>query len=153
LPRPNQRLRSQMVEAVKNLRASNTAKRLGVRLSFLPLSKVQGGIEHPTAPESGRKDCRTPRRFAKSCLSSAPLLPLSLLPLLAPPPTLFAHRLDEYLQATLVSIEPNAIRLQINLTPGVAVAEPVLARIDLDRDGVISTNEAAAYAEMLKRDL
>jgi hypothetical protein len=64
-----------------------------------------------------------------------------------------AHRLDEYLQATLVTIEPSEIRLQINLTPGVAVAERVLALIDRDRDGMISTNEATAYCELLKRDL
>jgi len=67
--------------------------------------------------------------------------------------TVFAHRLDEYLQATLVVIEPERVRLQINLTPGVAVSEQVLSLIDRDRDGVISTNEAAAYAELLKRDL
>lgn len=63
-----------------------------------------------------------------------------------------AHRLDEYLQATLVSIEPDRIRLQVNLTPGVAVAEQVLALIDRDQDGVISTNEVAAYAELFERD-
>jgi hypothetical protein len=64
-----------------------------------------------------------------------------------------AHRLDEYLQATLVMIEPGEIRLQINLTPGVAVADHVLGLIDRDRNGIISTNEAAAYCELLKRDL
>ena len=64
-----------------------------------------------------------------------------------------AHRLDEYLQATIVSIEPGDIRIQINLTPGVAVAERVLAFVDRNRDGLISTNEAWAYAEMLKADL
>jgi hypothetical protein len=79
-------------------------------------------------------------------------LPL-LLALLAFPSAAFAHRLDEYLQATLVDIEPGAFRLQINLTPGVAVAERVLALIDRDGDDVISTNEAAAYAKLLKRDL
>ncbi|MGO8698658.1 MAG: hypothetical protein ACLQVY_13175 [Limisphaerales bacterium] len=76
-----------------------------------------------------------------------------LLALLALPPAGFAHRLDEYLQATLVAIEPGEIRLEINLTPGVAVAEQVLALIDRDRDDVISTNEAAAYAQLVKRDL
>jgi len=76
-----------------------------------------------------------------------------LLGLVALPSTGLAHRLDEYLQATLVTIEPSAVRLQINLTPGVAVAEKVLARIDRDHDGVISINEAAAYAELLRRDL
>src|SRR3954469_20689281 len=69
------------------------------------------------------------------------------------PTSLFAHRLDEYLQAMLVSIEPREIRIQINLTPGVAVAERVLAFIDRNRAGLISTNEAWAYAEMLKGDL
>ena len=77
-------------------------------------------------------------------------LPL-LLALLAFPSAVFAHRDDQYLQATLVAIEPSGVRLQINLTPGVAVAEQVLAQID--RDGAISKNEAAAYAELLKRDL
>jgi hypothetical protein len=69
------------------------------------------------------------------------------------PSTSLAHRLDEYLQATLVTIEPGEIRLQINLTPGVDVAEQVLSRIDRNRDGVISTNEATAYATLLMRDL
>ena len=79
-------------------------------------------------------------------------LPL-LLALLAFPSAVFAHRDDQYLQATLVAIEPSGVRLQINLTPGVAVAEQVLAQIDRDRDGAISKNEAAAYAKLLKRDL
>ena len=78
---------------------------------------------------------------------------LLLFALLAFPSAVFAHRLDEYLQATLVAIEPREVRLQINLTPGVAVADQVLAMIDRDRDGLISTREAAAYAELLKRDL
>jgi hypothetical protein len=79
-------------------------------------------------------------------------LPL-LLVLLAFPSKVTAHRLDEYLQATLVAIEPEGIRLEINLTPGVAVAERVLSLIDRSRDGTISTNESAAYAELVKRDL
>ena len=76
-----------------------------------------------------------------------------LLWLLALPSTSLAHRLDEYLQATLVTIEPAEVRLQINLTPGVAVAQQVLPLIDRDRDSVISTNEATAYAKSLMRDL
>jgi len=76
-----------------------------------------------------------------------------LLVLLAVPSVVFTHRLDEYLQATLVAIDPSGIRLQINLTPGEAVAEQVLALIDPNRDGTISPSEAVAYAELLKRDL
>jgi hypothetical protein len=76
-----------------------------------------------------------------------------VLALLAFPSAVLAHRDDQYLQATLVAIEPSSVRLQINLTPGVAFAEQVLAEIDRDRDGAISKSEAAAYAELLKRDL
>jgi hypothetical protein len=78
---------------------------------------------------------------------------LLLFALLAFPSAVFAHRLDEYLQATLVVIEPRDVRLQINLTPGVAVADQILALMDRDRDDVISAKEAAAYAELVKRDL
>jgi hypothetical protein len=78
-------------------------------------------------------------------------LPWLLLVLVARPSP--AHRLDEYLQAMLVGIEPSGIRLQINLIPGMEVAGQVLARIDRDQDGTISTDDAAAYAELLKRDL
>ncbi|HEX4794609.1 MAG TPA: hypothetical protein VH370_12490 [Humisphaera sp.] len=76
-----------------------------------------------------------------------------LLALVVLPSTACAHVLDEYLQATLVEIEPSDIRLQINLTPGVDVAQKVLAQIDRDGDGVISSTEATAYAQSLKRDL
>jgi hypothetical protein len=76
-----------------------------------------------------------------------------LLALLALPTAVFAHRLDEYLQATIVAVEPGGIRLKLNLTPGVAIADKVLALLDTHHDGVISTNEAAAYVELLKHDL
>ena len=90
--------------------------------------------------------------MAEALTSSFSRLPL-LLALLACPSAVFAHRDDQYLQATLVAIELSGVRLQINLTPGVAVAEQVLAQIDRDRDGAISKNEAAAYAKLLKGDL
>lgn len=64
-----------------------------------------------------------------------------------------AHVLDEYLQATLVAIEPGDIRLHINLTPGVEIADKVLPLVDRDRDGQVSTDEASAYAGLLKRDV
>ena len=67
-------------------------------------------------------------------------------------PTL-AHRLDEYLQATTLSIERDRVQAQISLTPGVAVFPMVLAKIDTDTDGVISDAERQAYAERILRDL
>src|SRR6185503_8540723 len=64
-----------------------------------------------------------------------------------------AHRLDEYLQATTISLEKNRVQAQIRLTPGVAVFSFVMATIDTNRDGVISAREQAAYSERVLRDL
>src|SRR5438552_188462 len=89
LPRPNERIREKMVEAL-----TATLRRMALLLVFVAF-----------------------------------------------PTTVFSHRLDEYLQATLVVIEPSVVRLQINLTPGVDVAEKVLAQIDSNDDSVISKNE------------
>jgi hypothetical protein len=64
-----------------------------------------------------------------------------------------AHRLDEYLQGTLISVEKNRLEAQMTLTPGIAVYPIVLAGIDTDADGVISESEERAYAERVLRDL
>jgi hypothetical protein len=57
-----------------------------------------------------------------------------------------AHRLDEYLQATRIEVEFDCIKMEINLTPGAAVANDVIAMIDRDRNGEISENERTSYA-------
>jgi hypothetical protein len=99
-----------------------------------------------------RVEAAAPMRYCrKSCLTLD--LFVALVAWVVLPCVSQAHRLDEYLQATLVSIEPAEIRLQINLTPGVEVADHVLDRIDRNRDGTISTNEARHYCELLRRDL
>ena len=64
-----------------------------------------------------------------------------------------AHRLDEYLQATLISIEADLFQAQLRLTPGVAVSSAVLANIDTDSDAEISETEGRAYAEQVLHDL
>ncbi len=64
-----------------------------------------------------------------------------------------AHRLDEYLQATLISVEKDRVQAGMRLTPGVAVAAFVLAGIDTNADGKISQTEARAYAERVLRDV
>jgi hypothetical protein len=64
-----------------------------------------------------------------------------------------AHRLDEYLQATLITITQGRIELDLNLTPGVAVLPLVLFAIDTNKDGFISANEQSAYALRLVSDL
>ncbi|MBV9759921.1 MAG: HupE/UreJ family protein [Acidobacteriaceae bacterium] len=65
----------------------------------------------------------------------------------------FAHRLDEYLQAILVSIEQDHIRLSMRLIPGVAVSSAVIAAIDVNGDGVFSEPEQRRYAQTVLRDL
>jgi hypothetical protein len=64
-----------------------------------------------------------------------------------------AHRLDEYLQATLISVEKNRIQIEVRLTPGVALFPMVLAMIDTNADGLISESEQMVYAERVVRDL
>src|SRR5262245_32885407 len=59
---------------------------------------------------------------------------------------LSAHRLDEYLQATRVMIAADRVTLELDLTPGVAVAPAIFKAIDGDGNGSISPAEADAYA-------
>jgi hypothetical protein len=75
----------------------------------------------------------------------------ALLVLLAWPAA--AHRLDEYLQASLISLARDRVQIQLDLTPGVAVFPAVLAAIDTDHDGAISEAEQSAYAAQVLRDL
>ena len=56
----------------------------------------------------------------------------------------FAHRLDEYLQATLISVEKDHIQGFMRLVPGEAVSSTVIAMID--------TN-GRAYANRVLQDL
>lgn len=64
-----------------------------------------------------------------------------------------AHRLDEYLQATTISVEKDQVQAQIRLIPGISVCRLVMAGIDTDGDGVISTWEQQVYAERVLGDL
>ena len=64
-----------------------------------------------------------------------------------------AHRLDEYLQSTLISVEQDRVDVEISLTPGIAVLPAVLAAIDRDRNGRISADEERAYAEWVLREV
>jgi HupE / UreJ protein len=65
----------------------------------------------------------------------------------------FAHRLDEYLQAAMISLEKDRVQVSIRLIPGIAVSSRVLASIDRNADGIISEAERAAYAERVLGDL
>jgi len=92
-----------------------------------------------------------PMTTAATSQQMKPALTAAIL-LLATTPA-FAHRLDEYLQATLISVEKDRIQVEIRLTPGIAVLPIVLAKIDADGDGIISQAEQRAYAQRILQDL
>jgi hypothetical protein len=64
-----------------------------------------------------------------------------------------AHRRDEYLQAARIGIEPNRVQLQLDLTPGIAIADTVIGEIDRNRDGVLSSEEKRDYVGQVARAL
>ncbi|MCU1237916.1 MAG: hypothetical protein JWP63_5883 [Candidatus Solibacter sp.] len=64
-----------------------------------------------------------------------------------------AHRLDEYLQATLIGVTRDGIDVEIHLTPGVAMLPVLMAVIDQDRDGRISSAEERAYVGRVLREV
>ncbi len=59
----------------------------------------------------------------------------------------WAHRLDEYLQATVIEISRQEIDVVLRLTPGVDVASHVLRQIDTDGDDKLSAHEQQQYAQ------
>ena len=64
-----------------------------------------------------------------------------------------AHNLDEYLQAAVISLDQDQVRISMRLLPGVAVLPRVMESIDTNSDGVISTSERQAYAMRVLDDL
>jgi hypothetical protein len=62
-----------------------------------------------------------------------------------------AHRRDEYLQAARLAIEPDRVEIALDLTPGIAVADRVLADLDSDGNHSIDAAEGQAYAQRVLR--
>ena len=58
-----------------------------------------------------------------------------------------AHRIDEYLQATILSLESHRINASLRLIPGILVSPTVIAGVDADADGTFSESEERAYAQ------
>lgn len=67
--------------------------------------------------------------------------------------TVFAHRLNEYLQATTISLNSDKVFLELRLTPGTDVAERIIKSIDLNGDSRFSDGEKRAYLNQLNRDV
>ena len=64
-----------------------------------------------------------------------------------------AHRYDELLQATRIGMESDRVRLEMSLTPGIAVAPAAIRAIDIDGDGAFSSVERRAYANAVLKNL
>jgi hypothetical protein len=64
-----------------------------------------------------------------------------------------AHNLDEYLQAARLSLVRDRVDLELDLTPGVAVASGIIAIIDRNADAAISSEEARAYGQTVISDV
>jgi hypothetical protein len=67
--------------------------------------------------------------------------------------TASAHILDEYLQAAQITVASDGLRVELNLTPGVDVADRVFAVIDSDRNRQISRGEEQAYVQRVLREI
>ena len=67
--------------------------------------------------------------------------------------TAFAHRIDEYLQATLLTVERDHVQVSMRLIPGVLVASSVINAIDSNHDAAFSEGEERAYAQRVLREL
>lgn len=65
----------------------------------------------------------------------------------------FAHRLDEYLQAIIISVAQDHIEASMRLIPGVAVSGAVISAVDSNGDGIFSDAEQQTYAHSVLRDL
>ncbi len=64
-----------------------------------------------------------------------------------------AHQVDEYLQATRVSVGRAGLTVEVDLTPGTRIAPGVVRTIDTDADNVISLLEAETYGRDVLSDL
>jgi len=81
------------------------------------------------------------------------LFAIAVLGMLMLPAPAFAHRLDEYLEATILSVSAGRVEGTLRLVPGVKVAPVVLAGMDTNGDGALSAEEQRAYALRVLQDV
>jgi len=91
-----------------------------------------------SARRIGARRCADPRSTATATVVTIGVMLLAA--------RVDAHRLDEYLQATRLAVAADRIDVEMDLSPGVAVAPLVIGAIDIDGDGRIAPAEARAYA-------
>jgi len=65
----------------------------------------------------------------------------------------FAHRLNEYLEATTISLANGKIHFEYRLTAGVEIVSDLLKRIDLNGDSRLSEIEQRSYLVSFEHDI
>lgn len=90
---------------------------------------------------------------ASSANSAAAVLLAVALTLAVAVADVSAHRRDECLQAARLAIAPGRVELQLDLTPGIAVAGTIVVDIDRNGDGSLSAGEKQAYVERVLNDI
>lgn len=104
---------------------------------------------HPERITTARRTIPGRRWLARRRLARAAVVALAI----ASAAHVSAHRLDEYLHASRIDLQPAGLMLELDLTPGAAVAESVIAAIDGNRDGAVSDAEQRDYAQGFVRAL
>ena len=69
------------------------------------------------------------------------------------PNSVAAHPLDEFYQATFITIVPNRITIQIELYTGILVAPEIMTVIDTDQDDEISEAEGQTYVDLFLKGI
>jgi nickel/cobalt transporter (NicO) family protein len=69
------------------------------------------------------------------------------------PAAVSAHVLDQYLQASRIECGADGVDVELDLTPGIALAPAVFFSINTDRDGRISSTEGRAYSARVLSEL
>jgi hydrogenase/urease accessory protein HupE len=63
--------------------------------------------------------------------------------------TVSAHRLNEYLQSTTITLSSDSIRMHLRMTAGTDIAPTIIKLIDTNGDGVFSAAEQQAYFSLV----
>jgi hypothetical protein len=64
-----------------------------------------------------------------------------------------AHRLDELLQAARIDLRDDGVAIDLALTPGADIADSIVAAIDGDRNGLLTSDEQTDYAAAIVGDV
>src|SRR5690349_4787766 len=69
------------------------------------------------------------------------------------PSVTWAHPLDQYVLASYLSVAPEQIILEIDMTPGVLLAPQFLPTLDTNNDQQISEAEGQTYANLILKNV